>query len=818
MIISYDIQHLAELVGGEILGSPKQKIKILSCDSRSLPHSEGVMFVAINGDRHNGNDYISDVYENGIISFLVDVKPDLTQYPDAVFCVVEDSLKALQKIAAVIRGNFEGTVIGITGSNGKTIVKEWLYQMLQHDRNVIRSPRSYNSQLGVPLSIWPINNQYDFALIEAGISLKGEMEKLERMIAPQIGILTNLGPAHRENFSSDSEKLKEKLKLFDKCEKIIYRTDLEVDATNISEFLKEYKAEKIGWSLKGEASYTFSHSEAVNGVLKLNLTYKTAGLQFAIHYTDDASIENICHVIVCMLELGVDQDRIVSQLSSLEPVEMRLQILKGIHGSTLINDVYNSDLTGLNSAVDVLMQQKNHSRKALILSDVFQSGMDGEELYKEVSDLVEFKKLDVFIGVGEAISNYRKLFPEGSKFFSDTSSFLQDFNVSEINNFAVLLKGARSFQFERITKELQLQVHQTVLEIDVNALIDNLNYYRSIVSSGTKIMVMVKALSYGSGTYEIAGLLQHQQVDYLAVAFSDEGIRLRKSGVSLPVLVMNAALADYQQLIDNDLEPVIFSIEGLEKFKDLCSFNGKVNYPVHLKIDTGMHRLGFRKVDIDKISDRLLAKEIGVRSIFSHLAGSDEERFDDFSREQFAVFMDISDQILKGLSYPVLRHILNSSGAERFPEYHMDMVRIGIGLYGQGISGNLKPVSTFKTAISQIQSVKKGETVGYSRSGKLDRDSKIAIIPVGYADGIDRRLGNGNISFYVNGKPAPTVGNICMDMCMIDVTEIDATVGDIVELFGKESPVSVIAEKLDTIIYEVLTSIPERVKRVYIRT
>lgn len=818
MIITYDIRQFAELAGGEIFGIPNQKIRILSCDSRSLPHSEGVMFVAIKGDRHNGNDYISDVYKKGINSFLVDVKPDLTQYPDAVFCVVEDSLEALQKIAAVIRGNFEGTVIGITGSNGKTIVKEWLYQMLQHDRNVVRSPRSYNSQLGVPLSIWPLNNQYDFALIEAGISRTGEMEKLERMIAPQIGILTNLGSAHRENFSSDSEKLAEKLKLFSRSEKIIYRTDLEVDGTNISEFLKDYKAEKIGWSLKGDAGYSFSHSESANGVLKLNLAYKTNRLQFAIHYTDDASIENICHVIVCMFELGINQDSIMNHLSSLEPVEMRLQILKGIHGSTLINDVYNSDLAGLNSAVDVLMQQKNHSRNALILSDVFQSGMDDEELYKEVSDLVKFKKIDLFFGVGEAISNFRNLFPEGSKFFLNTSSFLQEFNVSEISNYAVLIKGARSFQFERITKELQLQVHQTILEIDVNALIDNLNYYRSIVSSETKIMVMVKALSYGSGSYEIAGLLQHQHVDYLAVAFSDEGIKLRNSGVSLPVMVMNASIADYQQLIDNDLEPVIFSKEGLEKFSELCSFNGKVNYPIHLKIDTGMHRLGFRKGDINGISDRLLAKEIGVKSIFSHLAGSDEERFDEFSREQVAVFKDISDRIIKGLSYPVMRHILNSAGAERFPEYHMDMVRIGIGLYGQGISKNLKPVSTFKTVISQIQEVKKEETVGYSRNGKLERDSKIAIIPVGYADGLDRRLGNGNISFYVNGKPVPTVGNICMDMCMIDVTGIDATVGDIVELFGKESPVSVIAEKLDTITYEVLTSIPERVKRVYIRT
>jgi Alr-MurF fusion protein len=817
MIVSHDIAQLSKLVGGEVLGIPKQRVKILSTDSRSLPYSEGVMFVAINGERHNGNKYIQEVYDKGVRSFLVDEKPELKLYPDAVFCLVDDSLKALQRIAVEQRKAFNGTVIGITGSNGKTIVKEWLYQALQQENNVVRSPRSYNSQLGVPLSIWPVTNQYDVAIIEAGISQRGEMKKLEKMISPHIGILTNLGPAHRENFSSDKEKLKEKLQLFKNSQKFIYRVDLNIDMLDITGSLDEVDAEKIGWSLEGEAKYSFHRKTDTEENAILELNYDDQEVQFATPFSDGASIENICHVIVCLLELGMGAEVIQKRISGLEPVEMRLQILKGIHGSTLVNDVYNSDLAGLNSAVDVLMQQRNHLKRAVILSDLFQSGMEEGDLYGEVSNLLKFKKIDQFYGIGPAITKHRHLFPAGAEFFSDTSSFLSAFSTSDITNYALLIKGARSFQMERITYELQLQVHQTILEIDVNALIDNLNYYRSIISPDTKMLVMVKALSYGSGSYEIAGLLQHQQVDYLAVAFSDEGVRLRQSRVKLPVMVMNSATSDYQQLIDNDLEPVIFNVEGLIKFREVCSFNGLENYPIHIKLDTGMHRLGFSVDEIAELCEKIDTRETKVKSVFSHLVGSDEEKFDEFSKEQAVLFVKMAETIIKKLGYSVMQHILNSAGTERFPEYHFNMVRIGIGLYGEGISKNLKQVSTFKTVISQIRKVKKVDTVGYSRNGKLLRDSSIAVIPVGYADGIDRRLGNGNISFFVKGKHAPTVGNICMDMTMIDVTSLDATVGDVVELFGKECPVSEIAERLDTISYEVLTSIPERVKRVYIR-
>lgn len=816
MIPSYNIAQLAILADGKIIGSPQQDIRILSTDSRSLPHSDGVMFVAINGERHDGNQYIKDVYDMGVRSFMVDALPDISLYPDAVFCIVKDSMAALQKIAASRRLDFKGTVIGITGSNGKTIVKEWLYQILQKEHKVIRSPRSYNSQLGVPLSIWPINDQYSHAIIEAGISKPGEMSKLEKMIVPQIGILTNLGPAHSENFLSDSEKLKEKLLLFSHSDKIIYRAEREIDGQDINSFLADVEAQKITWSFNGDANYVFNQ-DGTPDQLQLWLADSEQVLDFSLPFSDLASVENICHVVVCLLEIGMDVSSIQKGISKLEPVEMRLQILKGIFGTTLVNDVYNSDLAGLNSALDVLMQQKNHQKRAVILSDLFQSGLKEDDLYKQVSELIEFKKIDRLYGVGEAVSKYKQLFPEGSQFYPDTAAFLSGFNPAEIDNYALLVKGARNFKFERIIDDLQLQVHQTILEIDVNALIDNLNYYKSILSQDTRIMVMVKALSYGSGSYEIAGLLQHEQVDYLAVAFADEGINLRKAGVKLPIMVMNAPKSDYQQLIDNDLEPVLFTADGVDNFTYTCSFNGKEHYPVHIEIETGMHRLGFTLEEAMAVKSKLTAKELRVVSIFSHLAGSEEADLDHFSHEQALLFGTISNDIIASLDYPVLRHILNSAGVERFPEYRMDMVRIGIGLYGQGVGKNLKAVSTFKTVISQVEEIRKDETVGYSRSGKLKRDSRIAVIPVGYADGIDRRLGNGHISFHVNGHPAPTVGNICMDMTMIDVTGTDATVGDIVELFGKECPVSEIAEKLDTIPYEVLTGIPERVKRVYIR-
>lgn len=811
-----ELSQIANLTNGKILGNPAVSIQHIATDSRSLPGIDHVLFVAIRGERHNGNDYISDAYERGIRIFLSDEDPTIKNFPDASFCLVENALDALQLIAAERRRLFKGKVIGITGSNGKTIVKEWLYQMLSQDNTVVRSPRSYNSQLGVPLSLWQLTNRYDFGIIEAGISLPGEMSKLERIIRPDVGILTNLGPAHSEHFSSDTHKLEEKLVLFKRCKNLIYCSDHIIDGKKIDSFLENITG-RVSWSLEGEADYQYRALEKSNTAVRILLSLNGTETVFELAYTDDASVENILHSITALSVLGMNQDRIKDLVRTLESVEMRLETLKGIHGSTLVNDVYNSDLAGMGVALEVLDQQRQHPKKAVILSDVYQSGLEADTLYSEVAGLLNFKKLDKIYCIGQDIISARNLFPEGSKFFPDTLSFIESFDPFEIENSAVLIKGARKFHFEDITRILQLQVHKTVLEINVNELIHNLNYFRSLLKPETKIMVMVKALSYGAGAHEIAGYLQHEQVDYLAVAFPDEGIRLRKSGVRIPVMVMNADVQDYRKLLEHNLEPEIYSREGLLAMKHACRFLGLSDQAVHLKLDTGMHRLGFEPQDIDWIIEELKAEEIKVASIFSHLAGSDKKELDSFTEKQVDRFFTMANQLKKHTGDNCLLHILNSAGVIRFPKFQMNMVRIGIGLYGQGPTDELEPVSTFKTVISQVKQLSKDETIGYNRSGKLTKDSLIATIPVGYADGIDRHLGNGNYSFFVKGKYAPTVGNVCMDMTMIDITGIDATVGDQVELFGKNNPVAQMAMKLDTIVYEILTSIPERVKRVYIR-
>jgi len=792
--VQYSMKQIAKITGGRLTGDPQCAVRHLATDSRSLPGVDNVLFIAIQGDHHDGNEYIEGVYARGVRCFLTDrVHPGATGMKGASFCIVEDSMKALHRLASERRTSFPGTLVAVTGSNGKTIVKEWIYQLLQHETSVIRSPRSYNSQLGVPLSLWQLSDAYKVAIIEAGISLPGEMDKLERIIAPDIGILTNIGPAHSENFSSDSHKLREKLLLFRRCKKLIYRSDLHVDGQPVENHLNDHPAERVSWSLGGKARYSFLLSAKDDG--GRGVTMEHDGLS----------------------ELGIPYQRTGELLTGLEPVEMRLEALKGIHGRTLVNDVYNSDLAGLRVALDVLMQQGRHPEKMVILSDVFQSGMKDEVLYAEVAALLDFKGVGKIIGIGAGISGQKALFPSGATFYPDTESFLQAFDTQEIENFAVLIKGARKFHFEQITQKLQLQVHKTVLEINIDEMIRNLNYFRSLLKPSTKIMVMVKALSYGAGGHEIAAFLQHEQIDYLAVAFPDEGIRLRRSGVQLPVMVMNADTADYRKLIEHDLEPEIYSREGLVRFISECRYLGLSDQPVHIKLDTGMHRLGFEEGDMDWLAEQLAAGEVKVKSLFTHLAGSNDPGLDSFTREQVTAFREMAAKIKKGSGMEPVMHVLNSSGTERFPEFQMDMVRIGIGLYGQGVKKELEPVSTFKTVISQIREVEPGESVGYGRGGKVTQRSRIATIPVGYADGINRHLGNGHYSFYLNGSYVPTIGNICMDMTMLDITGTEAAIGDEGELFGRRCPVTRMAGQLNTIVYEILTSIPERVKRVYIR-
>jgi Alr-MurF fusion protein len=811
------LEQVARITNGTVMGVSDRFVRQVATDSRSLPGIEDVMFVAIRGERHDGNDYIDELYNRGVRCFLTDRQPQMNGMEEASFCFVKDALTALQVLAAERRRSFPGMVIGITGSNGKTIVKEWLSQMLQHEMSVVRSPRSYNSQLGVPLSLWQLSGRYQVAVIEAGISLPGEMLKLERMIAPDIGILTNIGSAHSENFRSDSEKLREKLQLFRNSKKLVYRSDTYVDGKRTGDYLKELKLEMISWAYTGEADYTCQILQLKEGQKVLDVSTGQESHRFSLPFSDDASVENLIHVVVLMKELGIAFNRIDQLLQQLEPVEMRLETLKGLHGSTLVNDVYNSDLAGLKVALDVLMQQQSHNDKLVILSDLYQSGLDDRTLYGEVAGLLKFKDIQQIYCIGDNIAGQRDQFPGGTMFFHDTETFLQKFDPKEIENSAVLIKGARKFHFEDITRQLQLQYHKTVLEINISEMVRNLNYYRSLLKPSTRIMVMVKALSYGAGAHEIAEFLQHEKIDYLAVAFPDEGIRLRKSGVQLPVMVMNTDPGDYRKLLENQLEPEIYSREGLERFLKDCRYMGLSNQPVHIKLDTGMHRLGFEEKDLDWLTRQLAAREMKVKSLFTHLAGSDDPSLDEFTRLQVAALQKMAGLFQPVVGDEILLHALNTSGIERFPELQMDMVRVGIGLYGQGVNKKLEPVSTFRTIISQIREVAPGESVGYGRSGVVKRPSRIATIPVGYADGINRHLGNGNYSFYLNGGFAPTIGHICMDMTMLDITDNGATVGDQVELFGRNCPVSRMAGQLDTIVYEILTSIPERVKRIYIR-
>ncbi len=810
------IATIADLTGARVIGNSPVDVRHVATDSRTLSRTDHVMFVAIRGANHNGNDYLEEVHERGIRVFLTDQEPG-DFLPNTCYLVVDDALPALQILAAHIRSNFPGTVIGITGSNGKTIVKEWLYQLLQDHATVYRSPRSFNSQLGVPLSVWQLDDSYKIGIIEAGISRPGEMARLQEIIHPSYGILTNIGPAHSENFSSDSEKLEEKLALFSGTSKVICRIDQVLEGKPLADYLANRPFGIVDWSIGGKATYVYfplaSDSEGSSFLLKKG----DEEMDLHLPVTGKAAVEDLLHAITLMLELGYGPELVRQSLSRIEPVEMRLETLKGIFGSMLVNDVYNSDLAGLSVALDVLDQIPGRGKKTVILSEVYQSGKEPEELYEEVASVLNFRKVDQICCVGDTIGEMARFFPEGTQFYSDTPSFIRTFNRHEIAGAAVLIKGARKFHFEDITRFLQQQVHHTILEINLDNLAANLNYFRSITGKNVKIMVMVKALSYGSGVDEIASFLQHQQVDYLAVAFPDEGVRLREAGVKLPVMVMNADQSDLRTMIEHNLEPEIYNMDGLLEFVRISRYLGLPGYPVHIKLDTGMHRLGFEEADIEHLCEVLVKNRLVIQSVFTHLAASEDPEHDEFTRKQAADFERMAAMISDRTGQKPFRHVVNSAGIERFPRFHFEMVRLGIGLYGIGNASRLVPVSTFRTVISQVREVAAGETIGYNRMGKVDRPSRIATIPVGYADGISRKLGNGNYSFLIHGQKVPTIGNICMDMTMLDITDVDATEGDNVELFGQELPVEKMAETLGTIVYEVLTGIPERVKRVYIR-
>ena len=824
----YSINQLAEITQAKLIGNSDQPIHSLLIDSRKISNLEGSLFIAIKGQRHDGHLYIPELYNKGIRAFLVsELKFNPEHFPGSAFLLVDNTLQSLQKLCAFHRSKFSYPVIAITGSNGKTILKEWLFQLLQEDFNVVRSPKSFNSQVGVPLSVWEMEKEHTLAIIEAGISQPGEMVLLESIIQPNIGIITNIGEPHSENFKSRTDKAAEKLTLFKHCQKLIYCKDYEEINHFATEgnILPEY-GKYFTWSRRTKADLAISRVSKEKGETEISGVYDYRFLNITIPFSDEASIENAIHCWAYMLSEGYANDTIAQRMKFLIPVAMRLELKEGLNNCSIINDSYNSDLGSLAVALDFLKQQHQHPNKTLILSDILQSGKSLNQLYKEVAELVENYGITRFIGIGKDISNFQNLFKLPKQFFPTTQEFLNEINGIEFHNEAILIKGSRSFGFEEISKSLQQKAHETVLEINLDAMEQNLNYYRSKLNPGTKLMAMVKAFSYGSGGYEIASLLQFHRIDYLAVAYADEGYELRKAGITMPILVMNPEEQSFDMMIKNGLEPEIYSFRVLTMFEKAVSMQpaNKVSDPlkIHIKLDTGMHRLGFDASQVNELVIRLKnIKRLKVASIFSHLAASEDAKLDSFTNGQINLFRKMCDDISSHLGYPIVRHILNSAGIHRFPDAQFEMVRLGIGLYGVASSDveqkQLKNVSSLKTIISQIKQIPAGDSVGYGRREMVTSPITTATVPIGYADGLNRVLGNRKGKMLINGKLVPIIGSICMDMCMLDITGIQAKEGDGVTVFGDGFSISQLAHLQNTIPYEVLTGVSRRVKRIYFR-
>ena len=861
--MNYNIEKITTLIGARRIGNADAQIGWLLTDSRSLCFPEETLFFALKTQRNDGHRYIADLYRRGVRNFVVSQEAVgdenfsfLTSHSsfqdDANILIVPSPLAALQRLAERHRDEFNIPIVGITGSNGKTMVKEWLYQLLSPQFSVTRSPKSFNSQIGVPLSVWLLNEQTQVGIFEAGISELGEMEALSDIIQPTIGVLTSLGAAHQENFRSLEEKCMEKMRLFDGAKVLAYNSDDDIVSRCIRR--SGFKGEKIGWSRENisaplyiEAATT-THSPLPS--LQVTYIYKGTREQYSLPFFDEASLQCSFACAAVALYLGVTPDQLAERMSQLEPVAMRLEVKEGQHGCTLINDSYNSDINSLDIALDFMSRRVSATTPnvsmaglTLILSDIFQSGMSDADLYGEVNALCMKRGVSRIIGIGPRITASASLFLVGEKsFFATTDDFLHSELFRSLHDEVILIKGARPFGFDRITELLEQKVHETILEVNLNAVVDNLNYYRSFLKPETKLVCMVKADAYGAGAVEVAKTLQEHRVDYLAVAVADEGVTLRHNGITQNIMIMNPEMTAFKTMFDYDLEPEVYSFRLMDALIHAAEQQGITGWPVHIKLDTGMHRLGFDpEKDIDEVIRRLKGQNAIIpRSVFSHFVGSDSDDFDNFSAMQFQKFDVASKKLQAAFSHKILRHMDNSAAIQHFPERQLDMCRLGLGLYGYdpraaapalvrsdsiaaSLAANpavsttaLRPVSTLKTTILQLRRVPKDETVGYSRKGILTRDSLVAAIPIGYADGLNRHLGCGACYCLVNGQKAPYVGNICMDVAMIDVTDIpDVHEGDTVEIFGEHLPASVLSDVLQTIPYEVLTSVSNRVKKVY---
>lgn len=819
--MEYTLHEIKSITNATFIrGNSDAVIRFLSIDSRAGINEE-YLFIAIKGERNNGHNYINDAYSNGCRNFLIAEKVDTDSFPDANFLMVENTTNALQELAIAHRKKFDIPVIGITGSNGKTIVKEWSSYLLGDSFVVCKNPKSYNSQVGVPLSVWQLNEKHTLGIFEAGISQPGEMEKLREIIQPDIAMLTNIGQAHDENFTGNEQKISEKAQLFRTSKSIVYCNDHPI-ADNIIKNTVSASVKRFTWSRRNNSTLLITKTSAEGNGTRIEGLAEGKRQHIFIPFKDAASIENAISCWILLISLNKNDEAHRNKFAFLQSVEMRLELKQGINNCTIINDSYNSDLSSLSIALDYLNQQHRNAKKTLILSDILQSGRQTEQLYKEVAHLLQNKGIQRIIGIGPEIFSQAASFGGEKIFFKSTVDFIRDFRNIDFYNEAILLKGARPFGFEKINSLLQNKSHDTQLVINLNNLIHNVNYYRSLLKPETKMMAMVKAQSYGSGSFEIASLLQYHRINYLAVAYADEGVELRKAGITLPIMVMSPEKESFDSMLVYQLEPEIYSFEVLHAFAAAAKTFTDKETRIHLKIDTGMHRLGFLPDETEALLKELKNYPfLKIASVFSHLSASDNAQYDNFTYEQIDLFTKTCAKLSEHIPYPFLKHICNSGGISRFPEAHFDMVRLGIGMYGIGVNSieqkKLVPVCTLKTVVSQVKKIPANETVSYNRSGKLTRDSLIAVIPIGYADGFNRKLSNGNGKVWINGKPAPVVGSVCMDMCMVDVTGMQVKAGDEVIVFDDTEKINEMARTIGTISYEVLTSISTRVKKVYVQ-
>jgi alanine racemase len=827
--VKYFIDNIASIIKAKWLVQHENSlIEQLLIDSRKLIFPQSSLFFALKGPRRDGHAFIIQLYKKGVRNFVVSEAVDVNELSGANVLQVGDPLQALQALVAYHRKQFSLPVIGITGSNGKTIVKEWLNQLLEDHYTIIRSPKSYNSQIGVPLSVWPLNEQHELAIFEAGISQPGEMEQLQKIIQPTIGIFTNIGEAHSEGFVTLRQKVNEKLQLFRHVETLIYCQDDPEINSGVAALWQQLPNNKrftlFSWSMVSEAALQVRQVVKEGVTTAITAKYKEQEISIVIPFTDNASVENAIHCWCVMLHLEVPQEAIEKHMLALGPVAMRLELKKGINNCSIINDSYSADLSSFTIALDFLSQQQQHAKRTVILSDILQSGRSEKDLYAEVAHLLQQRQVSRLIGIGERISHHQNIFQAAGipelAFYISVDSFIKELPHIHFKDETILLKGARVFELEQIDRLLQQKVHQTVLEIDLTAVAHNLKQFQQLLQPATKMMGMVKAFSYGSGSYEIANALQFHRIDYLAVAYADEGVELRKAGINLPIMVMNPEESTFDVLVQYNLEPDLYAPGILQLFEDFVKKQGIQQFPVHIELETGMNRLGFSMTELPVVIHSLRSPFFKVQSVFTHLASSEDPQHDAYTNKQGALYMQMVEQLQSVVSYPFIKHVVNTAGIVRHPQWHLDMVRLGIGLYGGDSSGegglDLREVSTLKSTIAQIKSLKEGETVSYGRKGVVTRDTRIATVRIGYADGYPRLLGNGAGKMLVNGHLAPVIGSVCMDMTMIDITDIsNVQEGDDVIVFGGALPVKQVAHWAQTIPYELLAGISQRVKRIY---